>query len=142
MQHCFRRLRRGFPRFPVLAHRVLAAFAATGILVGIPTAATAQSLDVDTSSAFVEPGAPASATLVAEPVWAAPPPLRTEILPPARGRGWVWAPGYWRWTGRTYIWIEGRWLPPRRGYQYIPAHWERIRGAWLFIPARWTLLPY
>jgi hypothetical protein len=72
--------------------------------------------------------------------WIAPPPPRIVVTPAPRA-GWVWSPGYWRWTGREYFWVAGRWLPERRGYGYVPAHWERALGGWIFVPARWLRRP-
>jgi hypothetical protein len=88
---------------------------------------------------------PSPALLLMTPVamqvhWIAPPPPRVVVVPVPR-LGWVWSPGYWRWTGRSYFWVEGVWLPERRGYGYVPAHWERMPGGWVLVPARWQRRP-
>ena len=111
---------------------------AAGMLIGGSTTGIAQSPPQGMPDGFGTPIDPALAAFAAEPLWQAPPPLRAEVVPLARRPGWVWAPGYWRWTGRRYVWIAGRWLAPRPGFIYIPAHWERVGGAWLFVPARWA----
>jgi hypothetical protein len=65
-----------------------------------------------------------------------PPPPRVVVAPGAR-RGYVWAPGYWRWDGRRHVWVDGRWLRERRGYHWQPAHWEERRGHWHFEDGHW-----
>jgi hypothetical protein len=65
-----------------------------------------------------------------------PPPPRVVVEPRAR-RGYVWAPGYWRWDGRRHVWADGRWLRERRGYRWQPAHWEERRGHWHFEDGHW-----
>ncbi|MGZ5205002.1 MAG: YXWGXW repeat-containing protein [Caldimonas sp.] len=66
----------------------------------------------------------------------APPAPRVEAVPEPR-RGYVWAPGYWDWTGHRHHWVAGHWVRERRGYVYTPPewvnegdHWRLRRGAW------------
>ena len=67
-----------------------------------------------------------------------PPPPRYEVVPPPR-RGFVWAPGYWRWDGRRHVWMTGSWIRARPGYRYVPPRWERgPRGDWQFRPNQWA----
>jgi hypothetical protein len=66
-----------------------------------------------------------------------PPPDRV-IVAPAPRRGYVWAPGYWRWNGRTHVWVDGRWMRERRGYHWVPAHWEDHGGRWHFEEGHWA----
>ncbi len=66
----------------------------------------------------------------------APPPPRWERIPAPRA-GFVWAPGYWRWSGATYIWVGGRWYPRRVGYRYVRPRWHRVRGGWRFNAGHW-----
>jgi hypothetical protein len=66
-----------------------------------------------------------------------PPAPRVVVVPAAR-RGYVWAPGYWRWNGRKHVWVEGHWLRERRGEHWVPAHWEEgRRGYWHFEEGHW-----
>lgn len=69
----------------------------------------------------------------------APPPPRYVRVPPPR-RGYVWAPGYWRWDARwhRHVWVDGYWVHARRGYHYVPEHWAHRRGAWYFRPGHWV----
>jgi hypothetical protein len=66
----------------------------------------------------------------------APPPARVEVVPEAR-RGWVWAPGYWRWNGRRHIWVEGHWVRERRGAHWVPEHWVQEGPRHHFVPGHW-----
>jgi len=66
-----------------------------------------------------------------------PPAPRVVVVPAAR-RGYIWAPGYWRWNGRAHVWIDGRWVRERRGEHWVPAHWEEgRRGYWHFEEGHW-----
>jgi hypothetical protein len=70
-------------------------------------------------------------------VTVAPPAARIVAVPAAR-RGYVWAPGYWRWNGRAHVWVDGRWMRERRGEHWVPAHWEEgRRGYWHFEAGHW-----
>jgi hypothetical protein len=135
MQHLYQRLCAIALRLGRFRNSALVTATAAGMLIGGSTTGIAQSPPPGIPDGFEAPIDPAFA---AEPVWQAPPPLRTEVIPLVRRPGWTWSPGYWRWIGRSYVWIEGRWLPLRSGFHYVPAHWERVGGAWLFVPARWA----
>ena len=67
-----------------------------------------------------------------------PPPPRYERMPPRRV-GYVWAPGYWRWSApaHRHVWVSGYWVPMRHGYRYRPARWERHGHHWRFRDGRW-----
>ena len=65
----------------------------------------------------------------------APPAPRVEVQTVAPGPGYVWTPGYWRWTGTDYVWVSGNWVVrPRSGAVYVRGHWERRPGGWVWIP--------
>jgi hypothetical protein len=66
-----------------------------------------------------------------------PPPPRIVVVPAPR-RGYVWAPGHWRWSGRHHVWVDGRWVRERPGWRWVPAHWEERRGRWHFEPGHWV----
>jgi hypothetical protein len=69
----------------------------------------------------------------------APPPPRFVRAPPPR-RGYVWAPGYWRWDVRAHrhVWADGYWVRARPGYRYRPAHWVRHGRQWRFRQGYWA----
>jgi len=67
----------------------------------------------------------------------APPPLRTEIIGVAPGRGYIWTGGYWGWAGGRYQWVGGRWVHERRGYRWARSHWVRGPGGWHRTEGRW-----
>lgn len=66
-----------------------------------------------------------------------PPPVRVVHVRPRRG--YVWAPGYWRWQGRAhrYVWVDGYWVRARPGHRYRPAHWVRDGRDWRFERGGW-----
>ena len=66
----------------------------------------------------------------------APPAPRVIEVPPAR-HGYVWAPGYWRWSGHKHVWVDGRWLHERHGYHWVPEHWDDRHDHWHFDPGHW-----
>lgn len=82
------------------------------------------------------PPAAAAQVSVGIGVRVGPPPPRFERVPPPR-RGYVWAPGYWRWDGHRHIWATGRWVQVRPGYRYAPAHWVHGRHGWHFRGGHW-----
>lgn len=66
-----------------------------------------------------------------------PPPLRSEPVPDAR-RGYVWAPGYWRWSGNHYVWVRGKWMRARHGYHWRPSSWESRGDRWQMQHGGWV----
>jgi hypothetical protein len=66
----------------------------------------------------------------------APPAPRMVVVPPPRA-GYVWAPGYWRWSGQRYVWVDGRWVHERRGYRWVPEQWVAVGPRWHFVPGHW-----
>lgn len=67
----------------------------------------------------------------------APPPLRVEVVPRARV-GYVWSPGYWRWTGHRHVWVAGRYVHGRPGWHWVPAHWVAYGPRWHYVPGYWA----
>jgi hypothetical protein len=65
-----------------------------------------------------------------------PPPLRYEVVPAPR-YGYVWAPGYWHWTGHRHLWVAGHWVRHRPGYYYEPARWVDYDGRWRYRSPYW-----
>jgi WXXGXW repeat (2 copies) len=67
-----------------------------------------------------------------------PPRAVVERRVPAPGRGYIWVPGYQRWTGNGYAWVPGRWeLPPRPHARWVPYKWERRGHTWVLRDGRW-----
>jgi hypothetical protein len=67
------------------------------------------------------------------------PPVAPVQGAPAPYPGYVWAPGYWQWTGVQYVWVQGRWLPARPGYYWAPERWAVRGGQYYFVPGRWAV---
>ena len=65
-----------------------------------------------------------------------PPPDRVIVVPAPR-RGYVYAPGYWRWNGRSHVWVDGRFVRERRGEHWVPAHWEERHNRYHFEEGHW-----
>jgi len=65
-----------------------------------------------------------------------PPALRVEA-PPSPRRGFVWAPGYWRWAHGRHVWVAGRWLRERPGYHWVPETWVQVGPRWHFQRGHW-----
>jgi|SRR5277367_2287785 len=66
----------------------------------------------------------------------APPPMREERAPVARD-GYVWAPGYWEWTGHSYSWVAGRFLFEHRGAHWVPDRWDQAGSHWQHVNGHW-----
>jgi len=67
----------------------------------------------------------------------APPPLRYEVVPPARP-GFVWAPGHWDWRDGRYVWVGGTWVAERPGWVYHAPAWVQENGRWVRHEERWA----
>lgn len=67
----------------------------------------------------------------------APPPPPVVVVPPPRV-GYVWAPGYWYWTGRRHVWHDGYWLRERRGYHWVGPRWVPYGPRWRYAPGYWA----
>ena len=58
----------------------------------------------------------------------APPAPQYEVVPSVQP-GYVWAPGYWAWSGERHVWVRGRPIVQREGYRWEPDRWDqRDRG--------------
>ena len=56
-----------------------------------------------------------------------PPPAPLYEVVPAHRAGYVWAPGYWNWSGNRHVWAPGRYVAERPGYRYVPDRWDSYR---------------
>jgi hypothetical protein len=69
-----------------------------------------------------------------------------DIAPPAPRyeqvvvrRGYVWAPGYYRWEGGRHVWVGGSYMRERPGHRWVPAHWAQgPHGRWHFYAGHWS----
>ena len=66
----------------------------------------------------------------------APPAPQYEVVPVIQP-GYVWAPGYWGWSGERHVWVRGRPIAQRTGYRWEPDRWDerdrnyyRTAGHW------------
>jgi hypothetical protein len=67
-----------------------------------------------------------------------PPAVRVETQTVTPGPGYVWTPGYWRWTGADYVWVSGSWVtPPRVTAVWVRGQWVRRASGWVWIPGHW-----
>lgn len=67
-----------------------------------------------------------------------PPAVRVETQTVIPGPGYVWTPGYWRWTGTDYVWVSGGWvMPPQATAVWVPGHWAHRTGGWMWIAGHW-----
>ena len=92
-----------------------------------------------TTGASYAPPASAAQVSVGISVGVPPPPPRYVRVPPPR-RGYVWAPGYWRWEphARRHVWVGGYWVRARPGYRYVPEHWVHHGRDWRFERGHWV----
>ncbi|RJG19195.1 YXWGXW repeat-containing protein [Massilia cavernae] len=69
----------------------------------------------------------------------APPAPRYESVPAPRS-GYIWAPGYWNWTGDRHDWVPGHWERDRRGYRYRAPEWERADRGYRLNQGDWVVI--
>jgi hypothetical protein len=65
-----------------------------------------------------------------------PPATRAEGIPPPRD-GYVWAAGYWDWTGHGYSWSPGHYIFERRGAHWVPDRWDQLGSHWQHVAGHW-----
>jgi hypothetical protein len=66
----------------------------------------------------------------------APPPAQVEVIPAARV-GYVWAPGYWNWSGHEHVWTNGRYIRERPGHHWVGDNWEQRGTRWHHEGGHW-----
>ena len=88
---------------------------------------------------YAPPAAARTHVAVGVSIGVPPPPVRYERVPGPR-RGYVWAPGYWRWNAHAHrhVWVGGNWVHARPGYRYHPARWVHHGRDWRYHPGRWV----
>ena len=66
----------------------------------------------------------------------APPPERAERAPAPRD-GYVWAAGYWEWSGHAYSWVPGHFIFGRRGAHWVADRWDQVGDHWQHVNGHW-----
>ncbi len=59
----------------------------------------------------------------------APPAARVEVVPAPRA-GYIWAAGYWSWSGHKHVWVAGHWNRARHGEHWVADRWEQRGAKW------------
>ena len=95
---------------------VMAAVAALGLASAVPAMAAVEYSVIELDSA--------------------PPPLQTEVIPPAR-EGYTWIPGYWNYQNGQYTWVGGHYETAREGYVYVAPRYEQANGHWRMYAGGW-----
>ncbi len=70
----------------------------------------------------------------------APPPLPVYAQPPVPDEGYIWMPGYWRWSApeRAYYWVPGAWLlAPNSGDLWTPGYWAYDNAGYVWHAGYW-----
>lgn len=80
--------------------------------------------------------APVAADATVYPAEPPPDPI-PESAPPGPGPGYVWANGYWDWTGSEWTWNSGYWAPQQPGYVYIGPRFEFVDGRPVYYRSYW-----
>ena len=64
--------------------------------------------------------------------------LPVYAQPVAPGPGYIWAPGYWGWSGDDYYWVPGTWvIAPQPGFLWTPGWWGFSTGFYRWHPGYW-----
>src|SRR3990170_2745688 len=66
----------------------------------------------------------------------APPAPQYEIVPNI-APGYVWAPGYWGWSGERHVWVRGRSIVQRTGYRWAPDRWDQRSTSYYRTAGHW-----
>lgn len=67
-----------------------------------------------------------------------PPALPVYVQPAMPAPGYMWAPGYWAWSGGGYYWVPGTWvLAPAPDLLWTPGYWGWAGGAYLWHGGYW-----
>ncbi|MBE0612671.1 MAG: YXWGXW repeat-containing protein [Burkholderiales bacterium] len=66
----------------------------------------------------------------------APPAPQYEVVPTV-APGYVWAPGYWGWSGDRHVWVRGRTIMHREGYRWEPDRWDQRSNGYYRTVGHW-----
>ena len=70
-----------------------------------------------------------------------PPALPVYVQPVNPGQGYLWTPGYWRWSAEDadYYWVPGTWvLPPTVGLLWTPGYWAYVDNGYQWRIGYWA----
>ena len=70
----------------------------------------------------------------------APPPIPVYVQPVIPSAGYLWTPGYWRWSPADgeYFWVPGTWVaPPYVGALWTPGYWGWGNGVYRWHGGYW-----
>jgi hypothetical protein len=65
-----------------------------------------------------------------------PPAPQYEVVPMIP-TGYIWAPGYWGWSGERHVWVRGRTIVQREGYRWEPDRWEQRDRSYYRTAGHW-----
>ncbi len=66
----------------------------------------------------------------------APPEMIYEVRPEPQ-LGFIWAPGFWGWSGARHVWYPGHWMHEQPGQIWIGNEWNHRGGRWYFESGHW-----
>jgi hypothetical protein len=66
-----------------------------------------------------------------------PPAPQYEVVPTI-APGYVWAPGYWGWSGQRHVWVRGRSIVQRDGYRWEPDRWDQRNQGYYRTAGHWA----
>jgi hypothetical protein len=104
------------------------------VVLNKPVTTTTVTREVTTTGPAVATEPVATNVYVAQ----TPPAVRVEGQTVAPGPGYIWTPGYWRWSGTNYVWVSGSWVrPPRTTAVWVAGHWVHQDRGWVWVPGQW-----
>lgn len=99
------------------------ALATAGVLVGLAGCGGYNDPNVGIGVSYVDRG---------------PPRYPYEARGRGPGSGFVWMPGFYRYSGRNYMWVPGHWSAVQPGYRsWSPGRWRHSRQGWFWQDGRW-----
>jgi hypothetical protein len=79
---------------------------------------------------------PASTTVVVTPPPAPAP--QVEVIPASPGPDYIWAPGYWSWSGVVWVWTGGCWrYPVWPGHAWVGGYWSGHGHSHVWVRGHW-----
>ena len=108
---------------------LIAAAAATSLLLGLPHAMAAKKAEKKPVAAK-----PAAEKIVS----VAPPSGQWEGKPPP-AEGWVWRAGYYEWKDDRFQWKPGEWIMDKEGMDFRQFQWVAAgEGKWKLVGGDWV----